>query len=111
MTISLSFLGEYESNLRCPEVGACLPCRDRFVSCKGSPNGNFSIQGRPSEYKICMDSRVIEVRKCAGNGVYDQALGGCQITFDPREFPVEIYYCVSIENQVHLLAQAFAQLN
>lgn len=74
---------EYEANLKCPETGPCLPCRDRFASCKGSANGNFSVPKRPSEYKICRDGRTIEVRQCAGNGVYDEALGGCQISFDP----------------------------
>lgn len=44
--------GEYEANLRCPSVGACTPCRDRHVTCKGMMNGNYSIEGRPSEYKV-----------------------------------------------------------
>lgn len=76
---------EYEANLQCPDVGPCPPCRNRFVSCKTNLNGNYTIAGRPSEYKMCIDGRTIEVRQCAGGGVYDQVLGGCQISFNPDQ--------------------------
>ena len=76
------FPGEYESNLRCPDVGACLPCKERFVSCKNNMNGNYSIPGRPSEYKVCRDGRTIDVRQCGRGAIYDEASGSCKLTFD-----------------------------
>ena len=76
--------GEYEANLRCPDVGACLPCKERFVSCKNNLNGNHSIIGRPSEYKVCRDGRTVDVVKCDRGAFYDPELG-CRLSFDFSE--------------------------
>ena len=45
-------------------------------------NGNYSVAGRPSEYKVCRDGRTIDIRRCERGGVYDEAAGGCKLVFD-----------------------------
>lgn len=64
----LIFKGDYDSN-QCDDSG-CIPCRQRFGTCIGYPDGPNQWEDKPwtPYFVICKDERVILQGDCRKSG-------------------------------------------
>lgn len=62
------FVGEYASMQACQDKTrpSCAPCKERFPSCRGIPNGNWPYPGQllTSLFVKCDTERTMAVVKC-----------------------------------------------
>lgn len=59
--------GEYDVN-KCIKSIQCIPCRERFPSCNGKPDGLNAWEGKEwtPTYTVCKNERVLYTDECKG---------------------------------------------
>ena len=79
--------GQYLQNICDPRTPGCVPCHQKYPTCKGLPDGDNLYPGREmtEDYIVCQSGRTVAALQCA-NGVFYPDRRECNVILDEGTF-------------------------